>query len=78
MLLIFFFFFSGFEFTTKQKEAHSQKELERETATKHLLEEIEAKKQGLLLKENQVKELEQKLQLAEAKSKEKVSVLKFV
>ncbi|CBI34100.3 unnamed protein product, partial [Vitis vinifera] len=55
----------------EQKETHSQKELEREAAAKHLLEELEAKKQELILKENQVKELEQKLQLAEAKSKEK-------
>ena len=45
---------------------------------KHLLEELEAKKQELVLKDNQVKELEQKLQLAEAKSKEKVGFLQFV
>lgn len=36
-------------------------------------EEVEAKKKEVLLLENQVKELEQKLQLADAKSKEKVS-----
>lgn len=73
IIVDFFLFFFGFEFPTKQKETHSQKELEHEAAAKHLLEELEAKKQELILKENQVKELEQKLQLAEAKSKEKVS-----
>ena len=53
----------------KQKEADSQKELEREAALKHSLEELEAKKKEALLLEKQVKELDDKLQLAEAKVK---------
>lgn len=57
----------------QQKEAHSQEKLENKAATKHLQEELEAKKQELILKENQIKELEQKLLLAEAKSKDRVS-----
>lgn len=41
-------------------------------------EELEAKKKEVLLLESQVKDLEQKLQLADAKSKEKVSLLHCV
>ena len=55
--------------SNKQKEADSQKELEREAALKHSFEELVAKNKEALLLEKQVKELEDKLQLAEAKVK---------
>ena len=55
--------------SNKQKEADSQKELEREAALKHSLEELVAKNKEALLLEKQLKELEDKLQLAEAKVK---------
>ncbi|KAG8387095.1 hypothetical protein BUALT_Bualt03G0217700 [Buddleja alternifolia] len=53
----------------EEKESSSHKELEREAALKHSSEELEIKKKEILLLENQVKDLEQKLQLANAKSK---------
>jgi hypothetical protein len=62
------------EFPTNQKEKDSEKELEREAALKHSLEELEAKNNGIMLLEKQVKELEQKLQLADAKLSQKVSL----
>ncbi|KAA8526157.1 hypothetical protein F0562_007743 [Nyssa sinensis] len=55
----------------EQKEADSQKELEHEATLKRSSEELEAKSNTVLLLEKQVKELEQKLQLADAKLKEK-------
>lgn len=61
-----------FLFALLQKELVSQKDLEQEAALKHSCEELEAKKKEVLLLENQVKDLEQKLQLADSKSKEKV------
>ena len=66
--------FIGLIFLQTQKESNSQKELEREAALKHSLEELESKNKAVLLREEQVKELEQKLQLAETKSKEKVCI----
>lgn len=56
----------------------SQKDLEREAALKHPFEELEAKKKEVVLLENHVKDLEQRLQLADSKSKEKVSFLPFI
>lgn len=53
----------------KQKEAESQKESDREVALKRSVEEVEAKNKEILLLEQQVKELEQRLQLAESKAK---------
>lgn len=48
--------------------------MEREAASKHLFEELETKSKQVQFLENQVKELKQKLQVADAtKSKEKVS-----
>lgn len=63
-----------FDFPNNQKEKDSQKELEREAALKHSLEELEAKKKEILLLDKQVTELEQKLQLADAKLSQKVSL----
>lgn len=60
---------------SKQKEADSQKELEREAALKKSLEDIEAKNKEVSSLEKQVKELEEKLQLAESKFLEKVSCI---
>ncbi|KAL4340639.1 hypothetical protein GQ457_08G015320 [Hibiscus cannabinus] len=54
----------------QQKEADSQKELEQEAALKRSIEELEAKNKEALLLEKQVKELEDKLHLAEAKLKD--------
>ncbi|KAF8390899.1 hypothetical protein HHK36_023198 [Tetracentron sinense] len=54
----------------EQKEADCQKELEQEAAVKHSFEELEAKSQQVLFLEKQVEELEQKMQLADLKSKE--------
>ncbi|KAL6983190.1 hypothetical protein U1Q18_016583 [Sarracenia purpurea var. burkii] len=54
-----------------QRDADSQKDLEQEAALKHSFEELESKKKVVILLEKQVKELEQKLQLADIKSKEK-------
>lgn len=62
-----------FDFPNNQKEKDSQKELEREAALKHSLEELEAKNKEILLLDKQVTELEQKLQLADAKLSQKVS-----
>ncbi|XP_058097152.1 uncharacterized protein LOC131242486 [Magnolia sinica] len=55
----------------EQKEADSRKELERDAASKHSLEELEEKHQQTVLLGKQVEDLEQKLQLAEANYKEK-------
>ena len=63
-----------FDFPNNQKEKDSQKELEREAALKHSLEELEAKNKEILLLDKQVTELEQKLQLAAAKLSQKVSL----
>lgn len=63
-----------FDFPNNQKEKDSQKELEREAALKHSLEELEAKNKEILLLDKQVTELEQKLQLADAKLSQKVSL----
>lgn len=63
-----------FDFPNNQEEKDSQKELEREAALKHSLEELEAKKKEILLLDKQVTELEQKLQLADAKLSQKVSL----
>lgn len=57
----------------KQKEAASQRDLEKEASIKHFHDELEAKNKQVGLLEKQVKELEEKLQLLDAKSKEKVS-----
>ncbi|KAF8412706.1 hypothetical protein HHK36_000674 [Tetracentron sinense] len=59
---------------SEQKEADCRKDLEREAAVKHSLEELEAKSQQVIFLGKQVEELEQKLQLADAKFKEKSSV----
>lgn len=59
----------------KQKKLISQKDLEREAGLKHSVEELENKKNEVLLLENRVKDLEQRLQLADAKLKEKVSYI---
>jgi len=56
---------SFFKFPTNQKEKDSQKELESKAAQKHSLEELEAKNQKIMLLEKRVKELEEKLQLAQ-------------
>ncbi|XWS36804.1 hypothetical protein CRYUN_Cryun20dG0117200 [Craigia yunnanensis] len=53
----------------QQKETDSQKALEREAALNRSVEELEAKNKEALLLEKRVKELEDKLQLAEAKLK---------
>lgn len=58
-------------FKIEQKEADSQKELEREAALKRSFEELEAKNEVVAVLEKQVKELEQKLQLADTKSQQK-------
>lgn len=63
-----------FDFPNNQKEKDSQKESEREAALKHSLEELEAKNKEILLLDKQVTELEQKLQLADAKLSQKVSL----
>ncbi|KAK4437434.1 hypothetical protein Salat_0077300 [Sesamum alatum] len=55
----------------EEKEVSSQKDLEQEAALKHSFEELDAKKKEVIVLENQVKDLEQRLQLADAKSKEK-------
>lgn len=60
------------KFPTNQKEKDSQKELESEAAQKHSLEELEAKNQKIMLLEKGVKELEEKLQLADATLSKKV------
>lgn len=57
----------------KQKEAGSRKEIKWQAAMKLSQGELEAKDQQTLLLAKQVEELEQKLQLAEAKYEEKVS-----
>lgn len=62
---------------TQQKEADSQKDLEREASLKHSLEELEAKNKEITLLEKQVKDLEQKLQLADAKLTERVCLYLF-
>ncbi|KAK0584572.1 hypothetical protein LWI29_015388 [Acer saccharum] len=53
----------------EQKEVHSQKYMEGEAALKRSLEELEAKNNEVVILEKQVKELEQQLQLANAKVK---------
>lgn len=72
-MLIPFLFFS-FLFWTDQKEKDSQKELEKEAALKHLLEELETKNKQFQSLEIELKELEQKLKIADDKSKEKVRI----
>ena len=62
-------------FSCTQKESLSQKELETEAPPKHVIEELEAKSKQVQFLETQVKDLEQKLQLVDAKSKEKVGIL---
>jgi hypothetical protein len=54
------------KFPANRKEKDSQKVLESEAAQKHSLEELEAKNQKIMLLEKRVKELEEKLQLADA------------
>ena len=66
-----------FEFPIQQKEADSQKDLEREASLKHSLEELEAKNKEIALLDKQVKELEQKLQLADTKVTERVCLFLF-
>ncbi|XP_022862561.1 LOW QUALITY PROTEIN: myosin-9-like [Olea europaea var. sylvestris] len=56
-------------------ESSSQKKLEQEASLKQSFEELDAKNKTVLHLENQVKELEQKLQLADSKLKEKVRFL---
>lgn len=63
---------------TKQEKSDSQKGLEQDAALKHSLDEFEAKNKHVILLEKQVKELEQKLELADAKLKEKVSPRPFL
>lgn len=58
--------------TSHQNEKYSQKELEREAALEHSRGELEAKNKEIVLLEKQVKELEQKLQLADAKQSQEV------
>lgn len=60
------------KFPTNQKEKDSQKELESEAAQKHSLEELEVKNQKIILLEKRLKELEEKLQLADANLSQKV------
>ncbi|KAL0289325.1 UNVERIFIED_CONTAM: hypothetical protein Sangu_2618600 [Sesamum angustifolium] len=55
----------------EEKASGSDKDLEREAAWKHLSEELEAKKNEILLLGNKVKELENRLQQTDAKLKEK-------
>ncbi|KAH7533609.1 hypothetical protein FEM48_Zijuj04G0149900 [Ziziphus jujuba var. spinosa] len=55
----------------EQKEADSSRSLEQEASKKHSLEELEAKNNKITILEKQVKEFEQKLQLADAKLTEK-------
>lgn len=66
-----------FCFALQQKELVCQKDLEHEAALKHSSEELEAKKKEVLLLESQVKDLEQKLQQANSKSKEKVRFILY-
>ncbi|KAG9460053.1 hypothetical protein H6P81_004561 [Aristolochia fimbriata] len=61
---------------TEQKEALSIKESEREAAVKHSLSEVEAKHEQIMLLKKQLEELEQKLQLTEAKFTENESGVK--
>ncbi|KAM1010524.1 hypothetical protein ACFX2C_045994 [Malus domestica] len=56
---------------SEKKEADSQKDLEREASLKHSLEELEAKNKEIALLDKQVKELEQKVQLADTKVTER-------
>lgn len=49
-----------------------QRDVEREASLKHSLEELDAKKKEIVLLVNQVKDLEQRLQQADTKTKEKV------
>ena len=65
-------FLLGKKNTTEQKETGSQKDLERETALKCSIEELEAKNKEMSLLQKQIVELEQKLQLAGAKVSDKV------
>lgn len=61
-------------FSIKQGEAaDSEKELEREAALKQSLEKLEEKSKEVAVLETRVKELEQKLKLAEAALLDKVS-----
>lgn len=60
-----------------QKEADSQKDLEREAALKQSLEQLEAKNKEVTLLDKQVKDLEQKLQLSDANINEKVFSIYF-
>lgn len=69
-----FLLFFSFLFWTDQKEKDSQKELEKEAALKHLLEELETKNKQFQSLEIELKELEQKLKIADDKSKEKVRI----
>ncbi|KAK4386286.1 hypothetical protein Sango_2499200 [Sesamum angolense] len=55
----------------EEKASGSDKDLEREAGWKHLSEELEAKKNEILLLENKVKELENRLQQTDAKLKER-------
>ena len=59
---------------TKQKEVDSHNQLEKDEALKKSLEDLEAKNKEVSHLENQVKELELKLQVAGAKLSEKVSL----
>lgn len=56
-------------FSWIQKQGHSQKHSELESALKQSQEEIEAKKKAVAEFESMVKDLEQKVQLADAKAK---------
>lgn len=56
-------------FLWKQKQSHSQKHSELEAALKQSQEEIEAKKKAVTEFESMVKDLEQKVQVADAKAK---------
>lgn len=61
-----------FEFKPQQKDVNSKKDLDQEAAVKHSQEELEARNKKITLLENQIKDLEHKLKLADAKSTEKV------
>ena len=63
---------------TQQKDAHSKRGLEHETAVKQSLEEVEARNKQVAILEQQVKDLEHKLELADAKLKEKVCSFFFI
>lgn len=62
----------------QQKEKDSQKEFEREDSLKRSLQDLEAKGKEILALETQIKDLQQKLLLAEAKPIEKVRLLSYI